>query len=401
MSIKRIVLYYFLLFAILLSIIIAIGDSLILSKHRYENRLFHPENTTEFIKFVNNSDLKSDIKLINSYFNNHINHYTNLKFIGLYKKLDSLLILFHKNHKNIPREFLNIYDTINLNLFNNGKYKKVGLDSISLLLNYGQFIITHVNTSPYYVALLLDRNRTSHILLYVYARIILLIFIILLIYHSITKLILQNLILIRNKVQQLKKNQNINCIKKVGITEFDAICEEIEQLSNHIKIRTQRFYEESIRDPLTGAFNLRKFYEDIENTRKECMNHKIGFVLLIIDVDNFKQINDTLGHLAGDKVLKEIVVNIKKNIRDSDTVYRYGGDEFTVILKNTDREGAYKIAERIRKEIEQNTHTTISIGGSYFFLVYTTTELMREADRKLYIAKKLGKNRTIIMWEDT
>ncbi len=199
----------------------------------------------------------------------------------------------------------------------------------------------------------------------------------------------------------MRKEESITCDVRTGFKEFDEVCEELYELSTHMRKRYQKYYEDSIHDPLTGAYNLRKFYEDIEHLRKECMTHKTGFVLLIIDVDNFKNINDTLGHLEGDKALKEIVYIIKRNIRDTDAVYRYGGDEFTVILKNTDDDGAYRIAERIRKEVETHTNTTVSIGGSYFYVAYTATELMREADRKLYIAKKLGKNRTIILWEDT
>jgi len=353
------------------------------------------------VKFIQKLNPERDTEMLSYYFVGHINHYTNLKFIGVYKKLDSLLILIHKNHKNTSREFLNIYDTINLNTIGHSDP-----DTIHLRLAEGKYTIIRAgNGSFYYVATLLSKGiKPSYIPFYI-SRIILLLFtitfLIVTVNFSVKKLFIHGINRIEYAIRKLQNEDEVNCTKKTGVDEFDRVCEELSELSAHIKKRYHRFYEESIKDPLTGAFNLRKFYDDIEHVRKECMVHKTGFVLLIIDVDNFKHVNDTLGHLEGDKVLKELVYIIKRNIRDTDGVYRYGGDEFTVILKNTDEEGAYRIAERIRKEVEKNTNTTVSIGGSYFFVAYTATELMREADKKLYIAKKLGKNRTVILWEDT
>jgi diguanylate cyclase (GGDEF)-like protein len=122
--------------------------------------------------------------------------------------------------------------------------------------------------------------------------------------------------------------------------------------------------------------------------------------MLMIDVDNFKQINDTQGHLFGDKILNKLGDLIKSNIRETDLAARYGGEEFSIIMSNTSFDEAEEIAERIRKSVETHRFdknelvTTVSIGiALHPFDAKSVQELLDNADSALYRAKHNGKNR--------
>lgn len=148
-------------------------------------------------------------------------------------------------------------------------------------------------------------------------------------------------------------------------------------------------------DQLTGLYN-RSFFE---NKRTIIEKNK---TIILADVDNFKQINDTFGHNAGDKVLKTIADIIRRNIRQNDIALRWGGEEF-IIFCNTDLKGAITVAERLRKAIENakityNSHTlriTLSIGVSTIKQELSIYECIEEADKKLYEAKRTGKNKVV------
>lgn len=155
----------------------------------------------------------------------------------------------------------------------------------------------------------------------------------------------------------------------------------------------KKLYKESITDNLTKVFNrghiIDLLEENISNTT----------CLLMMDVDNFKMINDTFGHVTGDKVLLKLAQVISSNMREDDYVGRYGGEEFLVILKNTDLEKGLLVAERIRQAADnlnwdEEIKTTLSIG----LLQYdgsTADALLIEADILMYRAKRLGKNRVV------
>ena len=159
----------------------------------------------------------------------------------------------------------------------------------------------------------------------------------------------------------------------------------------------------AITDPLTGLYNIRHFFKLAEIEISKLKRYKKTCSCLMIDLDHFKNINDTYGHIVGDKVLIEIGKRIKEGIRDYDILARYGGEEFIILLPDTDLENAIAVAERIRKniassEIEINDEVkipiTVSIGvasanGSDIIL----DELIKKADRALYIAKNSGRNK--------
>ncbi len=153
-------------------------------------------------------------------------------------------------------------------------------------------------------------------------------------------------------------------------------------------------------DPLTGLFNVAHFYKALEEELERGMRYGSPFAILFMDVDNFKDINDRLGHLYGDRVLKAIGEAIQSSLRGSDMAARYGGDEFTVILPETQVEGAVRVAERVRSRVEALGRKlgveplTLSIGIAVFPLDgITSEELVRRADWAMYQAKKMGGNR--------
>ena len=154
--------------------------------------------------------------------------------------------------------------------------------------------------------------------------------------------------------------------------------------------------ERASRDPLTGLYNRRYFNYRIaeEIYRAERDGHCVA--ILICDLDHFKEINDTRGHLTGDKVLKTLARSLQESIRGADTVFRWGGDEIVVMLSDTTREGILITAERIRNGVEKvarqlDVRLDVSIGAAiYPELCEDADELIRLADRALYIAKKGG-----------
>jgi diguanylate cyclase (GGDEF)-like protein len=154
-------------------------------------------------------------------------------------------------------------------------------------------------------------------------------------------------------------------------------------------------------DALTGLYNRRRFHDALSKEFERSRRYRTPFTLIMVDIDHFKKINDNHGHVIGDNVLKEVSKIFMKNVREIDTASRYGGEEFMIILPNTEKEGALNVAERFRKGTEEfkfsdfNGSITVSIG-------YTTMPdpdiknedvLIRCVDHALYRAKQNGRNR--------
>ncbi len=161
-------------------------------------------------------------------------------------------------------------------------------------------------------------------------------------------------------------------------------------------------------DELTGLYNRRFLMQSGKREFRNCRLKSKSFSVLMLDIDRFKLINDTLGHSSGDLVLKDIAEIIEKNIRGGDTAARYGGEEFTILLPATDLEGAKIAAEKLRSAIEKSSvinHSnreikyTASIGISTSHDRYSgIDELIEEADRMLYKSKQEGRNR--VSWNN-
>lgn len=178
----------------------------------------------------------------------------------------------------------------------------------------------------------------------------------------------------------------------------------MESVSNPIAIAFEnaRLYTIAITDELTGLYTVRHFRSCLDRQRDLFERHGEKFALLLIDIDNFKAVNDTYGHPVGDTVLKSISWNIAEAVRQSDLAFRYGGEEFAVLLPKTGKSGAEHVAERIRMMVAdgetetegERIRSTVSIGLALFPAnAATVRELVVEADNALYTAKRSGKNR--------
>jgi diguanylate cyclase (GGDEF)-like protein len=155
----------------------------------------------------------------------------------------------------------------------------------------------------------------------------------------------------------------------------------------------------SITDGLTGLYNHRYFQEQLCIELSRAQRYDLNFSIVIVDVDNFKDINDTYGHIAGDEILRRLAAYIKKTTRESDIVARYGGDEFVMLLPETPKDGAAALCNRIRAALAQNIiggniPVKISMGISAYpdDGVYNQ-DIVEKADSALYRAKEEGRDR--------
>jgi diguanylate cyclase (GGDEF)-like protein len=153
----------------------------------------------------------------------------------------------------------------------------------------------------------------------------------------------------------------------------------------------------SVTDPLSGAYNRLKINEEMKKWTEYAKKYNIDFSIAIIDFDDFKKFNDNYGHLVGDKVIVEFVSLINKNIRKSDIFARWGGEEFILLLPETNINQAVELTERIRKSIESHDFDigkiTCSIGVAQMSADDDEQTLLWKVDKVLYTAKKEGKNK--------
>ncbi len=153
-------------------------------------------------------------------------------------------------------------------------------------------------------------------------------------------------------------------------------------------------------DSLTQIYNRFKFNEEVEKWIKYCNRYKCDLCLIFFDIDDFKEINDKFGHVVGDNVLKDLANIVKELIRETDIFARWGGEEFSILLPNTNKDEAIKIAQRVRRQIEnfsfQNgCHITCSFGIDNYNSEKNINDFIDKVDKLLYKAKKSGKNKII------
>ncbi len=163
----------------------------------------------------------------------------------------------------------------------------------------------------------------------------------------------------------------------------------------------------TIKDELTNVYNRRKFNQDLKEELNKAVRYARNLSLLMVDIDFFKKFNDRYGHQAGDLILKELGMLFNDNKRNTDRVYRYGGEEFIIICTETDRDDATIFAERLRKVISEKVFTsvdntnsggalTVCIGISNFpFNATQFDDLIKYADDALYRAKAQGRNKVV------
>ncbi|MCL6471523.1 MAG: diguanylate cyclase [Firmicutes bacterium] len=188
-----------------------------------------------------------------------------------------------------------------------------------------------------------------------------------------------------------------------GIADWDMCFPFRRQVYNRI---INELKETAVTDGLTGLYNHKSFLERLSVEFNRAERYGPALSLMMIDIDKFKEINDTFGHVTGDSVLKAIASTLKNNTRQSDFAARYGGDEFALILPETNLDKAYKVGEKLRHTVESNPivlnpdiviRVTLSIGiASYDPSMSEPLALIQKTDEALYKAKQGGRNQTAV-----
>ncbi|UTJ07714.1 diguanylate cyclase [Arcobacter roscoffensis] len=211
--------------------------------------------------------------------------------------------------------------------------------------------------------------------------------------------------------RNLGKTKSIGKLENCGIEEIDKLSDNFNQMTKELEIRTQKLVKSETKrvlveklantDPLSGAYNRRFLDEFIEGYFKIVKREHSDLSLLLIDIDDFKSINDNFGHDIGDEVIRDFAKLTKSTIRKNDLLVRFGGDEFLILLPNTKKEASKKVAIKLVNKIDEfkslnkdkKYNYTISIGSaSYNKDDNCIDDIIIRADEALYTAKANGKN---------
>jgi diguanylate cyclase (GGDEF)-like protein len=177
-------------------------------------------------------------------------------------------------------------------------------------------------------------------------------------------------------------------------------------------LQNAHLYTMAMVDGLTGLFVRRYFDARVDEEIERARRYSQAFSVVMIDIDDFKHLNDTHGHLIGDRVLREVAAAVKGELRGVDTAARYGGEELVIILPRTELVAAFALAERVRARIADRRIAVgpdgpvLSVSASFGIAAYpdsglgSAEDLVRRADRALYRAKRSGKNRVELYWAD-
>ena len=199
-------------------------------------------------------------------------------------------------------------------------------------------------------------------------------------------------------LSDIKGKVGHTCIILYDVTEIATNRLQLQRANHQLHIISRT-------DGLTGLLNRKTWEELLQHEFKRFSRYGHTCSLLMFDIDHFKRVNDTYGHPAGDEVIRQTAAVVRKCVRDIDVAGRYGGEEFAVILTDTDAQGALIVAERLRKQVEANTvyyedhviHFTISIGiAEVHSRMSEPTLWIDSADRGLYRAKRAGRNQCYI-----
>ena len=185
------------------------------------------------------------------------------------------------------------------------------------------------------------------------------------------------------------------------IIEFTKILESIGEMSDAIEIRENKLITLSSIDKLTQIYNRQKTEDLLRLEIKRSNRYNYSLSIIMLDIDKFKEVNDTYGHKVGDIILEEFANILKKNIRTTDFIGRWGGEEFLIICPETNIEGAEALANNLRREIEEHKFPiivwkTASFGVAAYMPEEEINSVMKRADDALYKAKEFGRNRVEI-----
>ncbi|MEJ2723095.1 MAG: diguanylate cyclase [Deltaproteobacteria bacterium] len=206
---------------------------------------------------------------------------------------------------------------------------------------------------------------------------------------------------IENALLHSQRKQAEEALKKAR----DNLEMEVKQRTAELTKANSRLEELSVTDGLTGLYNYRYLMHSLDTECKRAVRYRHNVSLLMIDIDYFKVLNDTYGHQCGDYVIREIAKILKRNVRGTDVVARYGGDELAVVLVETNEASSLEVAEKLKDKIAgaaftwrgKSVDVEISIGLATAPSpgIENSEELLNAADRALYQAKKAGKNSVI------
>lgn len=174
----------------------------------------------------------------------------------------------------------------------------------------------------------------------------------------------------------------------------------VHDVTEQKRLKNELEYAAS-RDPLTGLWNRRQFLNLLENARTQKRRYDVDYSLLVLDADHFKSINDRFGHDKGDAVLISLAKALANRVRETDSVCRWGGEEFVILLPQTNIESAAHLAECLRASIAETQtpelpQVTVSIGVAQHSSDETTESLIKRADAALYKAKALGRDQVVV-----
>ncbi len=167
---------------------------------------------------------------------------------------------------------------------------------------------------------------------------------------------------------------------------------------------TKKWKTQALVDPLTQVLNRNAYNLTLEQTLRDFRRYKDPMILIVADIDHFNRVNNNYGHKSGDSVLRSVATSLNNSIRGSDFVFRYGGEEFVILLKKCSLKQGEKVAEKIRRQVEesfcwekgQKLSVTISLGLTQFIENDSESSVFQRADQALYKAKSEGRNRVEI-----
>ena len=201
-------------------------------------------------------------------------------------------------------------------------------------------------------------------------------------------------------------------VRLISASRVTALHRRLAQQNDELERLNRRLFEQSREDPLTRLGNRLRLREEFEVLQARVRRYAHSYSVVLCDVDHFKGYNDLYGHLEGDEVLQKVAGTISCHLRSGDTAYRYGGEEFLIVLPEQDLQSATSVADRLRQAIEglgipheanePPGVVTISAGAAAVSheSPRSTDELLTEADEALYAAKQAGRNRVATSAED-
>jgi diguanylate cyclase (GGDEF)-like protein len=185
---------------------------------------------------------------------------------------------------------------------------------------------------------------------------------------------------------------------------------EVMNRTSELRRAKDQLEELSITDGLTGLYNYRHLIHSLEAEIMRSKRYQRTLSLLLMDIDYFKNLNDTYGHLCGDYVIKTVGKLVKNNVRGTDVAARYGGDELAIMLIETDARHALEVAEKLKKEIEGHTfqwqqnqlsvNLSIGVATAPASGIQAVSDLVQAADQALYQAKRAGRNTVVVFGQE-